>query len=312
MNQKQENKNSSLLGLEDHLEKNASVIATLLPLTGIVAEIKAERIKIDALIAKQGTAKGGVAGEKAKSAGSLIDAVVDVSNRLVAYATIAEKTQLLTEATVTQSGLQRLADTKLKGVSQGIFDLAIANATETLTFGITSAVTDNLRAKLTAYSAAITQPKLSVDEIKQITSELEKSFKKLEDLFKKVDKLIKLFNNSHTVFHDSYFNLRKIINYGKGTLAMQVLVRDAETNTGLTKVKLLIEKVDADGKKLTKGSDLVKIVKISSAKGGSKMKTLSDGNYTLTASRPDYVTQMINFSIVGGIMTNVVIDMVKA
>jgi len=312
MNQKQENKNSSFLGLEDHLEKNSSVIATLPPLTGIVAEIKAERIKIDALIAKQGTAKGGVAGDKAKSADSLIDAVVDVSNRLVAYATIAEKPQLLSEATVTHSGLQRLADTKLKGVSQGILDLAIANATEAITFGMTPAVTDNLSAKLAVYSAAITQPKLSIDEIKQITSDLDKSFKKLEDLFKKVDKLIKLFKDSHTVFHDSYFNLRKVINHGKGTLAMQILVRDAGTGAGLPKVKFLIEKVDADGKKLTKDADLVKNVKISSEKGGSKLKTLSDGNYSLTASRPDYVTQVINFTIVGGIMTNVVIDMVKA
>ena len=312
MNQKQENKNSSFLGLEDHLEKNSSVTATLPPLTGIVAEIKAERIKIDDLIAKQGTTKGGVAGDKAKSAVSLIDAVVDASNRLVAYATIAEKPQLVREATVTQSGLQRLADTKLKGVAQGIYDLAIANAIEALTFGITPALTGKLQACITDYSAAITQPKLSIDEIKQITTGLDMSFKQLEALFKKVDKLIKLFKDSHTVFHDSYFNLRKVIIYGKGTLAMQILVRDAETGAGLPKVKFLIEKVDADGKKLAKGADLVKNVKISSAKGGSKLKTLSDGNYTLTASRTDYVPQLINFSIVGGIMTNVVIDMVKA
>lgn len=312
MNQRQENKNSSFLNEEEHLEKNSVIVATLPPLKDTVDEIKAVRTNIDALIAKQSVDISGTTNTKDNDHDLLIKAAVDVSNRIVAYATIEEKPELLAAAKTTDSALKKLADTKLKGATQGILDLAIANVPGAVVYGLTPEVIENLRLKIKAYSTSITKPKMGIDALKQITSDLDKAFKQDDLLFSKADKLVKLFKDSQPVFHDSYFNLRKIINTGKGSFAMQILVKDAETGVGLPKVKIVIEAVEGTEKKATTGADLVKNVKISSAKGGSNTKTMPDGKYTATVSRPDYITQTVSFTIVGGIMTNVVINMVKA
>ena len=310
MNQRQENKNSSFLNVEDHFEKNAAVVETLPPLANTVAEIKVVRTDIDALIAKQSVNIGGTTETKGNDQNALIVATVDVSNRLVALATVKKNPVLLTAAKVTDSGLRRLADTKLKGASQGILDLALSNATDALTYGITPAVTDNLSTKLTAFSVSLTKPKLSIDELKQITADLDKAFKQDDVLFKTADKLMKLFKDTNPAFHDSYFNLRKVVNTGKGTYALQIIVKDAATGKGLPKVKLEIAPAE-EMSKVSGGTDLVKNVKISSAKGGSIEKSMPDGKYIVTASRKDYASQTITFTKVGGILTNVVINMVK-
>ena len=312
MNQRQENKNSAFLNVEEHFEKNAVIVDTLPPLVETVAEIKVVRTAIDALIAKQSVDISGTTNIKENDHDMLIKATVDVSNRLVAFATIEEKPVLLAAAKTSDSALRKLADTKLKGASQGILDQAIANVPGAEVYGLAAEVIENLRTKLNAYSTSITQPKMGIDTLKQITSDLDKAFKQDDILFAKADKLVKLFKDSQPVFHDSYFNLRKIINSGKGSFAMQMRIKDAATGVGLPKVKIVIEEVEGAGKMAAAGSDLAKIVKISSAKGGSNTKSMPDGNYIATASRPDYVTQTVNFTIVNGVMTNVVIDMVKA
>lgn len=312
MNQIQENKNSSFLGCEDLFDKNAVVIATLPPFAECVTAIKQNRVMLDPLIARRAMDQSGTSVNKKLQHDAVIISAIDVSNRLMAYATVTKNAILLKEAKVTKSVLDRLADTRLKATIQGLLDLAIANAGDTLAYGITPEVTSNLAELLEVYSGTIPQPRLSIDEAKQLTTEISQLFKSDDELFKTTDALIKLFKDSHPEFYNSYTNLRKVIPSGKGTRALQLLVKDAVTGQGLPKVKLVIEASEPDIKAAkAAGADLQKSVKITSAKGGINAKNMADGNYTVTASRADYATQVVNFTIVGGIMTNVVIEMGK-
>ncbi|HNW55321.1 MAG TPA: hypothetical protein PKN21_13685, partial [Bacteroidales bacterium] len=243
---------------------------------------------------------------------AVIAEAVDMSNRLVAYATIEGLPTLLKDAKVNSSELYRMADTRVKGVIQALADLAEANIVAASAYGVTAEATAKLKTALASYNKAIPEPKMSIDENKQVTTQLGELFKKNEILFKKTDALIKLFKNSHTDFYNSYTNLRKVIATGKGNRALNIQVRDANTGKGLSNVQLVIEPADNGAKAASaSGADLTKTVKMSSAKGGSTTKTLPDGKYTVTASRADYATQTASFSVVKGIMTNVVINMIE-
>jgi hypothetical protein len=309
MNQRQENKNRSNLNVEDLFSKNPEIIESSPDLNACNEEIKANRVITDDLIARQ-TINIDAASDKNIKWDAVINSTMGMSKILVAYATVKEKPAMLTEVKVNESVLKRLADTRIKGVSQGIYDVSVKYAVETLSLGNTPEARADLQTKINDFNDAITKPKLRIDDEKQITAELDKAFKRGDALLVKTDALIDLYKESKPVFHSSYFNLRKIIEYGKGTLALQIQVKDALTGEGLPKVKLEIARTEEMSKAST-GADLVKNVKISSAKGGSKEKSMPDGKYSVTASRTDYASQTVNFTIVGGIMTNVVINMVK-
>jgi len=312
MNQLQENKNSSFLACEEQFEKNAVVIATLPAFAACVAEIKQNRVQMDALIARQKSDVSGTTINKKMQLDAAITQAVDISNRLVAYATVEGIPTLLKDAKVTSSELYRMADTRVKGVIQALADLADANTDKAAAYGITAEATTKLKTALAAYSKSIPEPKMSIDENKQVTTQLQELFKKNDILYKKADALIKLFKDSHTDFYNSYTNLRKVVASGKGNRALNILVRDAITGKGLPNVQLIIEPADPVAKAATSsGADLTKNVKMSSAKGGSTTKTLPDGKYLVTASRADYATQTASFDVVKGVMANVVINMTK-
>lgn len=121
---------------------------------------------------------------------------------------------------------------------------------------------------------------------------------------------MELLESTYPAFRRSYFNLRKIIDYGKTTLALQLFAKDASSGEGLPKVKLDIEPVMIDGKAAV-GSDLAKNVKVTSKDGSCNVKPMPDGKYMVTARRPGYADVVTYFTIVGGIMTKEVIEMVK-
>jgi hypothetical protein len=139
---------------------------------------------------------------------ALIVQTLDVSKRMLAYATVEEIATLKTEAKVTDSELRKLADTKLKARAQGIHALALTNTSGLAPYGITPAVADSLLATINAYDAAIPQPKLGINDAKQTTAKLDALFKDSDGQLKKTDAVIELVKTSHPDFYNSYKNLR--------------------------------------------------------------------------------------------------------
>jgi hypothetical protein len=92
---------------------------------------------------------------------------------------------------------------------------------------------------------------------------------------------------------------------------MQVLVKDAVTGEGIQKVMVVIEAANGEGTKQMSGADLAKNVKRTSKKGGFKLKSLPEGTYNLTASKPGFVTEVLTVNVVTGEMSNVAFKFVK-
>lgn len=135
-------------------------------LAELYVEIKANRLVLNSLISKQTIDESGTGTDKGIKRKEVITDTVMASKRLVAYAMNKEDAVMLTEVKVVESDLKRLADTTLAGVAEGINSLALKYATETLSLGNTPATGDALAAKIVAYRKTLTQPKLSIDELK--------------------------------------------------------------------------------------------------------------------------------------------------
>ncbi|MFZ4549385.1 MAG: carboxypeptidase-like regulatory domain-containing protein, partial [Bacteroidales bacterium] len=159
------------------------------------------------------------------------------------------------------------------------------------------------------YAAAVPQPKLGIDETKQITAALEGFFKKNDLILRKMDALVELEKASTPVFYQSYKNLRKVVVTGKGSLALKGLVKNATTGEGIPKVDVLIDLAD-DGR-LKADTELHKNVKRTAAKGIFTLKSLPEGTYNLTIRKLGYATQVKTINVVDGELCNVVVDLVS-
>ena len=122
-----------------------------------------------------------------------------------------------------------------------VLTLADTYAEQLAEYGVTAEVTANLGNAINMYALAVPKPKLGIDEIKQITSDLNVKFKTNNALLRKMDALVELEKASNPNFYNSYKNLRKIVIFGRGSLAMKGLVKDADTGNGIHKVELLID-----------------------------------------------------------------------
>ena len=160
------------------------------------------------------------------------------------------------------------------------------------------------------YDKAIPQPKIGITETAKATENLVQLFDKSEELLIKADANIALLKKAYPDFFYTYTSLRRIVNYAKRKLAMQLFATDAASGETLAGTLLVIETAGTDGLKATMGSDLVKMVKKAAAKGGSNIKNLAEGKYIITASRPGYITQTITVIVIKGEFTKVKVELV--
>ncbi|MEI8046738.1 MAG: carboxypeptidase regulatory-like domain-containing protein [Bacteroidota bacterium] len=309
MNQLQESKNSTYKTLDELFTANSATVTALPGGDRHVCEFRENCTEIVSLAARQGVDKSGLADTKEIKREAAIVAGLDMAKRIVAYATIEESPTLIKEAKVTETELRRLADTKLAPKLMAVVTLATTHAANLVDYGVTAELTTKLGDAITAYAAAVPQPKLGIDETKQVTAALEGFFKKNDLILHKMDALVELEKVGTPVFFQSYKNLRKVVVTGKGTLALKGLVKDAATGEGIPNADVLI--ILADDGRIKTGSELAKLMKRTAAKGNFTLKTLPEGNYKLTISKLGYVTQVKTINVVDGELCNVVVDLVS-
>jgi len=311
MNSDQESENSRNKQVKTLFETNTDIIATQPKLVPVVKEFNDVCDDIDVVAAKQSADLTGLRVSKVQLHDMLVEEIVETANYVTAYAVVEKKPELKSQASVSASKLNKLADTKLTAVGISIADLADANADLITDYGFTPDVTTHLRASIKTYDKAIPQPKLGITETANATENLGLLFDKTAELLTTADAIIALMKKAYPDFFNTYTTLRKIVNYGRRKLAMQIFVIDAATGARLAGTHLIVETAETEGVKAASGPDLVKVVKKASAQGGSNIKTLAEGKYIITASRPGYITQTITVNVVKGEFTKVNIELVK-
>ena len=169
MNQIQDNKNSSYKKLKELFVRNQAASLSLPDFADYVSNFNQNCDDIDKLAARQDVDKSGLKDLKEILHDRLIKSTYDLSKRIVAYATSKENVVLLKEARISETDLMRLAETKLSPKAQSILDLAIAHADDLKTYGVSQDSIEKGNALIVDFDKALPQPKLGIEESKQIT-----------------------------------------------------------------------------------------------------------------------------------------------
>lgn len=290
------------LVVRDYLVANAAITATLPNYAGFFSGVSSGIIQIQSIRAQQEADKTGIAGNKTQLKANLISLAMDVSRKVVAYATIVDNSLLLQEVNYAESELKKCADTILKDRCQVIYDRANANLAVLGSYGVTAAIVANLLTALTAYNVAIPKPRLGITEKKRATEQLVVLLKAVDDNLAKIDVLVEIVKVIQANFYNEYRNVRKIIETG-GALSVKGKITDAASGAGL-KGATVVFAADA-GSTNAKTSGSSSKMKKSADKGGFNIKSLGEGSYTVTILKPGYKDAVVSVYVTAGVLSAV-------
>ena len=242
---------------------------------------------------------------------ALLAQAMDISRRVVAYASNVGNTSLLGVMDYPESKLSRFSDLKLVTSCQVIRDNANSNVSALAPYGVTAALLTAFQSAITAFNTAIQKTRIVVTNSGEATVTIAVLLQTLKTNWAKIDTLVEMVKVSNLSFYDEYHKLRKVLPLGRNTLAMKVLVINAETGKPEANVTLTLTFAD-NVLKSASASKKKDIVKKTAAGGGCNYKNLAVGRYMLTARKQGMKEVTMPVDIVGGEMTVVEIRMEKA
>jgi hypothetical protein len=302
MTLKQESRFSMQLVVRDYLTTNAAITATLPNYAGFFSGVSSGIVQIQSIRAQQEADKTGIAVNKTQLKADLIPLAMDVSRKVVAYATIVDNTVLLNEVNYSETDLRISADTILRDRCQVIYDRANANVAVLAAYGVTAAIVANLLNALNAYTVSIPKPRLGITDKKKATEQLVLLLKEVDDNLAKIDVLVEIVRVTQANFYNEYKNVRKIIATGGGSLSVKGKITDAASGAGVKGATVSFA-ADASSNTAKVGSGSAPKVKKSADRGGFNIKSLAEGSYNVTISKPGYKDAVVMVHVTDGALS---------
>ncbi|NOU19841.1 MAG: carboxypeptidase regulatory-like domain-containing protein [Bacteroidales bacterium] len=310
MNIRQESKDRMYLVVKQYLTANDQAVSELPNYLEYFTIFQGIIDEIDVWAEQQMISKKGISVHKKKQRAALVVLCADTSRRITAYAKHANDLVLLKEIRFTESELKKTADTILRDNAQGIYDRTQVNLTALEPYGLTAATQTALQNAINAFVTSIPKPRLGITNKKQSTAKLAKLFDAADEALDSIDTIIEIVRVADANFYNGYKTVRKIIELGKGSLVLKVLVTDAQTGEPLANVTLTI--TPDDGQQRSASQTAKQSIVHKTAKGGGlNVKSMEDGKYVVTAQKPGYKDKIATVNIVHGEMTLLEIGLEK-
>jgi len=298
MNNYQESKLSMYLAVRDFMTANSTILTALPNFAANQTALQTAITQIQANSTLQTFDKTGIAANKSLTKKTLITLAADTARKVSAFARLNNNQTLQAEVNYSESDLRKRTDTNLRDAAQGIYDRAQTNLAALATYGISAATQTALQNATTAYNAEIPKPRLGITERRQATLLLASLLKTADAALVNIDATVEIVRLTQVNFYNGYKSARKIVTTGAGNIAVKCLVTDVATGNPLpaAKVKFVLNGV-------------LVLTKKTAAKGGFVVKTLAEGTYAVTASKPGYKDEVLQLYLSEGEMKEVVFKM---
>jgi hypothetical protein len=236
---------------------------------------------------------------------------LDVIRKTIAYATVVNNSVLLTQVKYTESAVNKSSDSNLSSISQVVHDAANANAAALVAYGVTAANITTLQTTITSFIAAIPKGRVGTTDGGEATLLLATLIKTLIDTWAKIDTLVEVVKVSQPNFYNEYRNVRKVISTGNGSFALKGSA--TELNSGDPVAKATFTFAPSNGLlKNAVANSKDNIIKKTAAKGKFNIKSMPEGTYTVTITKPGYKDLVVTVSVVNGELAKLDVILEKA
>lgn len=290
---------------------NATITATLPSFPTYFTAIQTTHPLLQTAIAQQEADKSGDTTNKKLLKSTLISQSMDIVRKGVAYGTNTNNTSFVALINYSENDLRKASDTKLVGICQVIHDTVNGQIANLATYNITAALLTTQQTSITNFNAAIPKDRVDVTDSGAATKLIATYIATLLTNWKKIDTLVEMVKTTQPAFYAEYHNVRKIINTGAGSLSLKVQASDATSGDGVANVSLSIAPANGQMRAMSVQSKKADVKKTAKG-GGANYKSLEDGEYVVTASKPGFKDVVMNISVVNGESTILEIPMEKA
>lgn len=246
--------------------------------------------------------KTGVTKSKSQLRKLLIDQIVDISAKCIAYATVAEDNEFLSLIKFTKGTLQKMADADLVKTAGTFHANVLPKLALVADYDLAQADLDGLLSLNNDFMAIYTKPKGNIKATAQLTAKMNTLFAVADKVLVKIDAMIQSALKKEPAFVDEYNSKRLIIKTPSRTRALLLTVLNDATGDPLPKAKVTI-------KAKAGGSEMAKTVKRSGPQGSVTKDTSADGEYEYEVEYNGCVKETGTFFVNSGVTTKVVVRM---
>jgi hypothetical protein len=311
MTNKQESVEKMSLSSVSFLNANATITTTIPGYSTYFPIIVTTNTQIQTAKVQQENDESGNITAKNQIRATLITQVLDVIRKTIAYATVVNNSVLLTQVKYTESAVNKSSDSNLSSISQVVHDAANANAAALVAYGVTAANITTLQTTITSFIAAIPKGRVGTTDGGEATLLLATLIKTLIDTWAKIDTLVEVVKVSQPNFYNEYRNVRKVISTGNGSFALKGSA--TELNSGDPVAKATFTFAPSNGLlKNAVANSKDNIIKKTAAKGKFNIKSMPEGTYTVTITKPGYKDLVVTVSVVNGELAKLDVILEKA
>lgn len=276
------------LSLNVYLASNEAIVAKLPNSNEFVTALNDAILQIQTKDEEHYHSNKGIADNKNKLKGELIDIILDNSRKMQAYSLYRHDEVLLAKTKTTLTKLRNQSGVELVNVARGIYHSIESRLSEVTAYNLSNDTQLKFREAIDLFSTSLPQPRESMLKSKENTFLLKQGFEVGDAAIGQLDALVEIVRMTEPTFYESYRNTRKIIPQGTGSLQVKGVVAEAVTGKPLPRAILSFC--------LSNQSEIV-IKKKTAAKGGFRIKSLDEGIYEVTVTKVGFKTQTITVTV---------------
>jgi hypothetical protein len=287
-----------LYAVENHFDDNTPAWTSNVPLAAAKTLLTQKIASIGAQHALQLLNTDGVTQGKNLTRKNLETQAFIIGSALCTYANAVGNADLYNRARYTKSDLERFRDAELLGITTNLSADTGAEIANLAPYGVLPAnliTFNNLR---NAYGNAMKNPTEAIGRRKKATEKIAELLPDaLTFLNERMDNAIVSLQTTQSDFVEIYYNVRAINSSPTNTRSLTTLCIDAESNAPIEGVIIIIDNAN--------------IKRITSASGFNVFQNLPSGIGTLKAEHVNYRSTAVEYTIVDGITTELVVQMTK-
>ena len=293
---KSQNKTMKMFQLtSEYLDGTDSAILDGLPgFQGFKTEFNNNRGKLRSQYELQSRTITGYALGKKEIRMDMTDQAVDISNKIVAYATISENTELIDDMHFTTNGLRKAKDNECIVKCLNIHNKAVSLLTELADYNVTDVMLTGFQTTINKFDASLVKPQTQINTVKLATAEINSLFNASSQLLNKMDRLVLVLKNTQPDFVKGYFESRALDQAAGRHFSIKITVMNSSNQN----IMNALVKNDALGVK-----------RRTSAKGNVFFRNIAEGTHDFVIAKAGYVSKTESIAVTPGERTDVVVTL---
>ena len=262
-----------------NLNQNAAIYSSNTVFSTAVTNYKTAVTALGSLQIGQINHSSGITVTKEQAKANLVQLTIDHAEAAKAYAAVIGNAGLKQNLKVNASDLNKIQDAQLAPTCQDIYNQVAPVISSLNGYGINATTLLNLQSAIGTFMPLVGQPKNARSTSKAFTTAIAQQIQSIQLILdEQLDPLMRQYKITQQVFHDSYFNDRKVGSKGhRTTISIKGIITNAQ-NQPLKKAHITLLNTS-------------RRIKITKADGKYQFSRMHPGSFTIQASVKGYTTQ---------------------